>query len=75
MQVKIEDEEFKEAKWLIFDKGDKYVTLASSDQVIVFSLMKDSTGEMIQNYTIDSEKYSQIYDIIFDSGLDLKDYQ
>jgi len=59
-----------EASSLIFDKSDKYVLLASKEQILIYSLMPESIGQIVKNYTIDPEKYSVIHDIILDSDLD-----
>jgi hypothetical protein len=59
----------------LFDKWDKYVTVQSSEQVIIYSLMPHNLGEIVQNYKIDREQYSAILDINIDSGIDVSEYK
>ena len=50
-----------------FDKKDKFVAVVSSKKVIILSLEEEMLGQIVQEYQINLNTYTDIHDIIIDS--------
>jgi len=52
---------------ILFDKRDQYVSIVSAKGIIVISMHPQNRGQIVQEYMIDIERYTGIFDIIMDS--------
>jgi hypothetical protein len=59
------DEEFEEARRLIFDRNDQYFLIQYDTKLVIYSIREDSVGTEIKHYYIDRNLYDKIWDVNF----------
>ena len=66
LKIDLENKQFK-AKSIVFDLRDNYLALYSETQILIFCLKKEDFGKESTDFSIDSDQYTNILDLLLDS--------